>query len=269
MKTYWIETIADPAGYKFSKGFYNTQDNTHGEESVLDNEGHRVTIEHLQKFSERYDVLEADQDKLAMMGAHIMNEDKYYKISSIHPKAGFDFGANMYYASVKSDDGVDDMVKDDNGNSISIRYLKKFDDLYNISPYPLHIHGAGPYYIEGSWPTPPGKYDDLTEPATPTPMAPTGGPSGYYDFEPGWVTVNDAVDWLAINRWQEHSWHLANILKATWRWGGKQGTSKLYDVKKVIYSACRLFLMLEGKQKLRAYLQEILDDPQFKDDKDG
>lgn len=92
-----------------------------------------------------------------------------------------------------------------------------------------------------------------------------GGPATYYDFEEGWVTWNDLADFKSTNQWKEHSFHLGNVGKAIYRWGSKGGTSKSYDTRKIIYSGLRVLMMLEGKAKTVDYLNELLNDNQFKD----
>ena len=91
-----------------------------------------------------------------------------------------------------------------------------------------------------------------------------GGPSAYYDFHEGWSTWNDFADYKATQQWKEHSFHLGNVGKVLCRWGDKSGTSKSYDARKVVYSGLRVLLMLEGKENVRAYLENLLEDNQFK-----
>lgn len=93
----------------------------------------------------------------------------------------------------------------------------------------------------------------------------TGGPSSYYDFKEGWVTANDIIDSHSMDRWGAHSWHLANIFKAVWRWGSKEGTTQEYDARKIVYSALRLLMMITDKETVREYLTTLQKDPQFKD----
>lgn len=91
----------------------------------------------------------------------------------------------------------------------------------------------------------------------------TGGCTSYYDFLPEWVTLNDMMDYKAQNQWGPLSFHMGNITKATYRFGEKDGTSQVYDLNKIIYSGLRAKLMLEDKQSVRDYLNELLNDPQF------
>ena len=91
-----------------------------------------------------------------------------------------------------------------------------------------------------------------------------GGPSKYYDFEPDWATWNDFADYKATNQWKEHSFHLGNVGKVLCRWGDKEGTTKDYDARKIVYSGLRTLLMLEGKDSVREYLNSLLEDNQFK-----
>lgn len=92
-----------------------------------------------------------------------------------------------------------------------------------------------------------------------------GGPSAYYDFHDGWRTWNDFADYKATQQWKEHSFHLGNVGKVLCRWGDKSGTSKSYDARKIVYSGLRVLLMLEGKENVRTYLENLLEDNQFKD----
>jgi len=94
---------------------------------------------------------------------------------------------------------------------------------------------------------------------------PTGGPSSYYDYQSDWVTHNDYMDYKAKHQWKEHSFHLGNISKALTRWGDKEGTTKTYDSKKIIYSALRVLMDLEDKKEVQRYLSELANDNQFKE----
>jgi hypothetical protein len=91
-----------------------------------------------------------------------------------------------------------------------------------------------------------------------------GGPAPYYDFPPDWNTFNDFLEYKSVNQWKGYSFHLGNIGKAICRWGDKGGTTETYDAKKIIYSGCRVLKMMVGTEKLREYLQSLLDDDQFK-----
>ena len=90
-----------------------------------------------------------------------------------------------------------------------------------------------------------------------------GGPSAYYDFHHGWKTWNDFADYKATKQWKEHSFHLGNVGKVLCRWGDKSGTTKSYDARKIVYSGLRVLLMLEGKEDVRSYLENLLEDSQF------
>lgn len=90
-----------------------------------------------------------------------------------------------------------------------------------------------------------------------------GGPSEYYDLPKACQTLNDIVEWKSHSQWLGDSFHLANILKAAWRWGIKDGTSKEYDARKFIYTGARLLAFYAGKEAVREYLERILNDKQF------
>jgi len=93
----------------------------------------------------------------------------------------------------------------------------------------------------------------------------SGGPSSYYDMPfQDWVTTNDMMEYLAEHKWGRFGIHLKDIFKGLCRWGDKSGTDTLYDTKKIIYYGCRVLAMLSGKEALRGYLQELLNDKQFR-----
>ena len=95
---------------------------------------------------------------------------------------------------------------------------------------------------------------------------PDGGPADYYDLPfKDWVTVNDMVEYLSEKQWGKHSWIFKDILKACTRFGEKSGTDKTYDTKKIIYYGCRLLMSVTDKATTRKYLQQLLDDKQFKE----
>ena len=91
-----------------------------------------------------------------------------------------------------------------------------------------------------------------------------GGPSEYYDFPGDWKTLNDYIEYKSEHQWGADSFHLANITKAGCRWGDKNGTTKAYDARKIVYSALRILRRLCGKQSVRDFLEELLNDGQFK-----
>lgn len=91
-----------------------------------------------------------------------------------------------------------------------------------------------------------------------------GGPSSYYDFPPEWVTLNDYIEFKSEFQWGADSFHLANITKAGCRWGDKDGTSKPYDAKKIVYSALRILRRLCGADEVQKFLKELSEDVQFK-----
>ena len=82
-----------------------------------------------------------------------------------------------------------------------------------------------------------------------------GGSSTYYDapFQE-FTTVNDMIDYYS-----------KNIVKAVTRFGRKEGTDESYDAKKIIYYGCRLLMSVTDKATTREYLQQLLDDKQFKE----
>lgn len=93
-----------------------------------------------------------------------------------------------------------------------------------------------------------------------------GGPSSYYDFDPDWKTWNDFADYKSQAQWKEHSFHLGNVGKSICRWGDKGGTTKSYDARKIVYSGLRVLMMIEGKECVREYLEDLRENPQFSRD---
>jgi len=91
-----------------------------------------------------------------------------------------------------------------------------------------------------------------------------GGPSSYYDFPAHWTTLNDYIEYKSEKQWGADSFHLANITKAGCRWGDKDGTTKAYDARKIVYSALRILRRLCGTQAVRTFLEELLEDEQFR-----
>lgn len=92
-----------------------------------------------------------------------------------------------------------------------------------------------------------------------------GGPSSYYDFPKNMLTLNDLLEFKGDKHWLGDSFHLANVVKAAWRWGTKNGTTKEYDARKIIYSGARLLMKYAGVSQVRKTLREMLDDPQFQE----
>jgi hypothetical protein len=98
-----------------------------------------------------------------------------------------------------------------------------------------------------------------------TDKKPDGGPAEYYDMPANVITLNDVIEWKGETSWKGDSFHLGNILKAAWRWGIKEGTTKEYDARKFMYSGARLLMKYAGVASVRKTLQQMLDDPQFKE----
>ena len=95
---------------------------------------------------------------------------------------------------------------------------------------------------------------------------PDGGPAEYYDLPfQDFTTVNDMVEYLSDKQWGKHSWIFKDIIKACTRFGKKSGTDEGYDAKKIIYYGARLLMSVTDKDTTRKYLQQLLDDKQFKE----
>jgi hypothetical protein len=92
-----------------------------------------------------------------------------------------------------------------------------------------------------------------------------GGPSAYYDLPPLCTTLNDIIEWKGETQWLGDSFHLSNVTKAAWRWGVKDGTTKEYDARKLIYTGARLLMKYAGVKELRETLVKMLEDKQFQE----
>ena len=97
---------------------------------------------------------------------------------------------------------------------------------------------------------------------------PDGGPAPYYDINFKVKTLNDIIEKKGHLHWKGDSFHIANILKAIWRWGVKDGTTEAYDARKIIYSGTRLLMRYTDVKEVRNTLQAMLDDKQFQEDSD-
>ena len=88
----------------------------------------------------------------------------------------------------------------------------------------------------------------------------------YYNFPfKDWSTVNDMIDYMSKKQWGWRSYIFKDILKACFRFGEKEGTTEAYDAKKIIYYGARLLMSVTDKATTRKYLQQLLDDKQFKE----
>jgi len=105
---------------------------------------------------------------------------------------------------------------------------------------------------------------DFFIPMPPSELKLEGGPSDYYDLPKGITTWNDLLEQKAVNQWGAFSLHLKDVGKAFFRFGNKEGTSKAYDARKIIYSGLRILGMLEGRDAMKKELLRLLEDPQFK-----
>jgi len=77
-----------------------------------------------------------------------------------------------------------------------------------------------------------------------TKKASDGGPSEYYDFPKGCITLNDLIEHKHM------SFAQGNIFKAAYRLGNKEGVSLEYDLRKIKYYADRLLQQLcDGELK--------------------
>lgn len=85
-----------------------------------------------------------------------------------------------------------------------------------------------------------------------------GGPSLYYDFPEGAITLNDLIEY------KDMGFHRGNIFKACWRMGTKKGTTEDYDMRKIVYSGLRMLKKEVGADEVQRYLKELTDDPQFR-----
>jgi len=106
--------------------------------------------------------------------------------------------------------------------------------------------------------------DFFTNTRHPSEVKLEGGPSEYYDLPKGITTWNDLLEQKAVTQWGAFSLHLKDVGKAFFRFGNKEGTSRAYDARKIIYSGLRILGMLEGRDAMKKELLRLLEDPQFK-----
>lgn len=72
-----------------------------------------------------------------------------------------------------------------------------------------------------------------------------GGPTDYYLLPEGARELNDLIEHKNM------SFALGNIFKAAYRFGEKDGATRIYDLNKIIYFAMRL-RAIEEKRALSA-----------------
>ena len=88
----------------------------------------------------------------------------------------------------------------------------------------------------------------------------------YYNFPfKDWTTVNDMIDHMSQKQWGWRSYIFKDIIKACFRFGQKEGTTEVYDAEKIVYYGARLLSSVSDKATARKYLQQLLDDKQFKE----
>ena len=88
----------------------------------------------------------------------------------------------------------------------------------------------------------------------------------YYNFPfKDWTTVNDMLDYMSQKQWSWRSYIFKDIIKACFRFGQKEGTTEVYDAEKIIYYGVRLLMSVSDKTTALNYLQQLLDDKQFKE----
>ena len=95
---------------------------------------------------------------------------------------------------------------------------------------------------EDHWTNPHWRKSKADGPLYPTPMPDlpcetthksNGGSTDYYTVPEGTRDLDDLIDGVGM------SFRMANIFKACFRFGRKDGTSKLYDLNKIIFFAER------------------------------
>ena len=88
----------------------------------------------------------------------------------------------------------------------------------------------------------------------------------YYNFPfQKFTTVNDMLDYMSQKQWGWRSYIFKDIVKACFRFGQKEGTTEVYDAEKIIYYGVRLLMSVSDKTTALNYLQQLLDDKQFKE----
>ena len=70
-----------------------------------------------------------------------------------------------------------------------------------------------------------------------------GGSTSYYTFPMTSRDIGDLIDFKEMN------YNIGNIFKACYRLGEKQGISKAYDLKKIMFFATRELEKIEGSKE--------------------
>ena len=73
------------------------------------------------------------------------------------------------------------------------------------------------------------------------PVKSDGGSTTYYQIPEGATDLQDIIEFKKME------FGLGNIFKACYRYGDKDGTSKRYDMKKIIYFAQRELARLDAE----------------------
>jgi hypothetical protein len=73
------------------------------------------------------------------------------------------------------------------------------------------------------------------------PVKSDGGSTDYYKIPEGAKDLQDIIEFKKME------FGLGNIFKACYRYGDKDGTSKRYDMKKIIFFATRELARLEAE----------------------
>ena len=160
---------------------------------------------------------------------------------------------------------VDDFGNIVRGGDTVIYKGKEYTVIY-ISTYYVNLSGNhGGIHLTFNFGKPHLK--DGVQNSPPTSKIKTDGGSSAYCDAPfqEFTTVNDMVDYYSKNFWGWRSYIFKDIMKAVTRFGRKEGTDESYDSKKIIYYGCRLLMSVTDKATTRKYLQQLLDDKQFKE----
>jgi len=86
-----------------------------------------------------------------------------------------------------------------------------------------------------------GEWEDPDTDPVDSPVQSDGGSTSYYQIPEGATELNDLIEA------KQMSFALGNIFKACYRFGEKDGASRIYDLNKIIYFANRLKAIEEKK----------------------
>lgn len=91
---------------------------------------------------------------------------------------------------------------------------------------------------------------------------PSGGSSDYYNVPEDAKNIQDLIEHKNM------TWSIANIFKACYRLGTKNGVDSQYDLKKIVYFGLRELGAVKGTKDFIKLAEDIIGDQTIKDSDD-